>query len=79
MADNDATEAKSRERRIQELKVLEHEINCLKKDACVYKQQPNSNIFFKSTLADIVQDTKRNLDALQARQKLESSKKTGSD
>ncbi|KAL1415997.1 hypothetical protein MTO96_028343 [Rhipicephalus appendiculatus] len=64
---------------IQELKVLEHEINCLKKDACVYKQQPNSNIFFKSTLADIVQDTKRNLDALQARQKLESSKKTGSD
>ncbi|KAL3187986.1 hypothetical protein MRX96_024335 [Rhipicephalus microplus] len=79
MADNDATDAKSRERRILELKVLQHEINCLKRDACVYKQQPNSNIFFKSTLADVEQDTKRNLDLLQARQKTEPSKKTGSD
>ncbi|XP_050043510.1 ASNSD1 upstream open reading frame protein-like [Dermacentor andersoni] len=76
MAENDAAAAKSRERRIQELKVLEHEINCLKRNACVYKQQPNSNIFFKSTRADVEQDTKRNLDALQARQNSEPSKTT---
>lgn len=61
---------------MQELKVLEHEINCLKKNARVYKQQPNSNIFFKSTLADVEQETKRNLQALQAEQKTETSKKT---
>ncbi|XP_077513959.1 uncharacterized protein LOC144124894 [Amblyomma americanum] len=76
MADDNISASKARERRIQELKVLEHEINCLKKDARVYKQQPNSNIFFKSTLADVEQETKRNLQSLQAEQKTEASKKT---
>lgn len=73
MADKDS---KPLERRIQELKVLEHEINCLKKDASVYKQQPNSNIFFKSTLADVEWEMKKNLEQLQEQQKNATVEKT---
>lgn len=55
---------------------MEHEINCLKKDASVYKQQPNSNIFFKSTLADVEWEMKKNLEKLQKQQKNATTEKT---
>ena len=49
---------------IQELNVLEGELGSLKTGAKIYKQQPNSNIFFRTNRDTIAAETKRRLNKL---------------
>ena len=53
-----------KKRQIQELQVLNSELKSVKKEARVYKQQPNSSIFFKEDKHKVFSEAKKNLDDL---------------
>ena len=52
------------EKRMRELQVQQEEFKTLKKDAKVYKQQPNSNILFREQIPDVWSKAKKELDDL---------------
>ncbi|KAL9848402.1 ASDURF protein isoform 3-T3 [Geothlypis trichas] len=63
-------------RRIKEQKVVVDELSNLKKNRKVYKQQPNSNIFFLADRTEMLSQCKNTLDELKkAHQELENSEK----
>ncbi|XP_063255980.1 ASNSD1 upstream open reading frame protein-like isoform X2 [Prinia subflava] len=63
-------------RRIREQKVVVDELSNLKKNRKVYKQQPNSNIFFLADRTEMLSQCKNTLDELKkAHQELENSEK----
>ncbi|KAH3720896.1 ASNSD1 upstream open reading frame protein-like [Dreissena polymorpha] len=51
-------------KQIKEQQVLEQELKSQPKGASVYKQQPNSQIFFKTSHEKMMVECKRNLDSL---------------
>jgi len=57
------------QRRIQELQVLESELKSMKKGGRVYKQQPNSNIFFRQEMVQTLSDAKKEVEELIAEYK----------
>ena len=59
-----AQELADKQKRTQELKVLNSELSTLKKGARVYKQQPNSGLFFLDSKNKVFSDAKRELDSL---------------
>ncbi|XP_035428532.1 ASNSD1 upstream open reading frame protein [Cygnus atratus] len=64
-------------RRIKEQKVVIDELSNLKKNRKVYKQQPNSNIFFLVDRTETLSQCKIVLDELKkAHQEMENSEKT---
>lgn len=64
-------------RRIKEQKVVVDELSNLKKNRKVYRQQPNSNIFFLVDRTEALSQCKNTLDQLKkAHQELENSEKT---
>ncbi len=69
MASNDTSKILNDKKRIQELNVLVNELTSLKKTATVYKQQRNSNVYFKDSPTKILSETKRELDSLTNKQK----------
>ena len=50
--------------RVQELEVLNSELQSLKKNAKVYKCQPNSSLFFLEDKQSVFSDAKKELDSL---------------
>ncbi len=69
MASNDTgSKSINYERRIQELNVLVNELNSLKKNATVYRQQRNSNVYFKDSPTKVLSETKKELDSLKKKQ-----------
>ena len=52
------------EKRIKELEIVNSELKSLRKGAAVYKQQPNSGIFFRENKSDVFSIAKKELDAL---------------
>ncbi|KAL9848401.1 ASDURF protein isoform 2-T2 [Geothlypis trichas] len=61
---------------IKEQKVVVDELSNLKKNRKVYKQQPNSNIFFLADRTEMLSQCKNTLDELKkAHQELENSEK----
>ncbi|XP_072197264.1 ASNSD1 upstream open reading frame protein [Excalfactoria chinensis] len=63
-------------RRIKEQKVVVDELSNLKKNRKVYKQQPNSNIFFLVDRTETLSQCKNTLDQLKKEhQELENSEK----
>ncbi|XP_015723336.2 ASNSD1 upstream open reading frame protein [Coturnix japonica] len=63
-------------RRIKEQKVVVDELSNLKKNRKVYRQQPNSNIFFLVDRTETLSQCKNTLDQLKkAQQELENSEK----
>ena len=52
-------------RQIQELEVLNSELKSAKKGARIYKQQPNSGVFFREDKLKVFSEAKKNLDDLQ--------------
>ncbi|CAN8219152.1 unnamed protein product [Coccothraustes coccothraustes] len=63
-------------RRIKEQKVVVDELSNLKKNRKVYKQQPNSNIFFLADRTEMLSQCKNTLDELKkAHLELENSEK----
>ncbi|XP_042640185.1 ASNSD1 upstream open reading frame protein isoform X1 [Tyto alba] len=66
-------------RRIKEQKVVVDELSNLKKNRKVYRQQPNSNIFFLVDRTETLSQCKNMLDELKkAHQEMENSEKTKS-
>ncbi|XP_065606477.1 ASNSD1 upstream open reading frame protein [Cyrtonyx montezumae] len=64
-------------RKIKEQKVVVDELSNLKKNRKVYRQQPNSNIFFLADRTETLSQCKNKLDELKkAHQELENSEKT---
>ncbi|XP_054237047.1 ASNSD1 upstream open reading frame protein [Indicator indicator] len=64
-------------RRIKEQKVVVDELSNLKKNRKVYKQQPNSNIFFLVDRTETLSQCKNTLDELKkTHQEMENSEKT---
>ncbi|XP_075286044.1 ASDURF protein isoform X2 [Opisthocomus hoazin] len=64
-------------RRIKEQKVVVDELSNLKKNRKVYRQQPNSNIFFLVDRTETLSQCKNTLDKLKkAHQEMENSEKT---
>ncbi|XP_057275769.1 ASNSD1 upstream open reading frame protein [Pezoporus wallicus] len=64
-------------RKIKEQKVVVDELSNLKKNRKVYKQQPNSNIFFLVDRTETLSRCKNTLDELKkAHQEMENSEKT---
>ncbi|KAM6269245.1 ASDURF protein [Porphyrio hochstetteri] len=64
-------------RRIKEQKVVVDELSNLKKNRKVYRQQPNSNIFFLVDRTETLSQCKNTLDELKkAHQEMENSEKT---
>ncbi|XP_065525990.1 ASNSD1 upstream open reading frame protein [Lathamus discolor] len=64
-------------RKIKEQKVVVDELSNLKKNRKVYKQQPNSNIFFLVDRTETLSQCKNTLDELKkAHQEMENSEKT---
>ncbi|XP_075367968.1 ASDURF protein [Mycteria americana] len=64
-------------RRIKEQKVVVDELSNLKKNRKVYRQQPNSNIFFLADRTETLSQCKNTLDELKkAHQEMENSEKT---
>ncbi|CAM5089693.1 unnamed protein product [Natator depressus] len=62
---------------IKEQKVVVDELSNLKKNRKVYKQQPNSNIFFLVDRTEMLSECKNTLDDLKrAHQEIENSEKT---
>uniref|UniRef100_A0A8C9EVJ6 Uncharacterized protein n=1 Tax=Pavo cristatus TaxID=9049 RepID=A0A8C9EVJ6_PAVCR len=62
---------------IKEQKVVVDELSNLKKNRKVYRQQPNSNIFFLVDRTETLSQCKNTLDQLKkAHQELENSEKT---
>uniref|UniRef100_A0A3Q2UDF9 Uncharacterized protein n=1 Tax=Gallus gallus TaxID=9031 RepID=A0A3Q2UDF9_CHICK len=62
---------------IKEQKVVVDELSNLKKNRKVYRQQPNSNIFFLVDRTEALSQCKNTLDQLKkAHQELENSEKT---
>uniref|UniRef100_A0A8D2N9B8 Uncharacterized protein n=1 Tax=Zonotrichia albicollis TaxID=44394 RepID=A0A8D2N9B8_ZONAL len=67
---------KSQQHWIKEQKVVVDELSNLKKNRKVYKQQPNSNIFFLADRTEMLSQSKNTLDELKkAHQELENSEK----
>ncbi|XP_052647922.1 ASNSD1 upstream open reading frame protein [Harpia harpyja] len=63
-------------RRIKEQKVVVDELSNLKKNRKVYRQQPNSNIFFLVDRTETLSQCKNTLDELKkAHQEMENSEK----
>uniref|UniRef100_A0A669QIC3 Uncharacterized protein n=1 Tax=Phasianus colchicus TaxID=9054 RepID=A0A669QIC3_PHACC len=63
--------------KIKEQKVVVDELSNLKKNRKVYRQQPNSNIFFLVDRTETLSQCKNTLDQLKkAHQELENSEKT---
>uniref|UniRef100_A0A803V5U7 Uncharacterized protein n=1 Tax=Ficedula albicollis TaxID=59894 RepID=A0A803V5U7_FICAL len=61
---------------IKEQKVVVDELSNLKKNRKVYKQQPNSNIFFLADRTEMLSQCKNTLDELKkAHQELENAEK----
>uniref|UniRef100_A0A8D0HFD2 Uncharacterized protein n=1 Tax=Sphenodon punctatus TaxID=8508 RepID=A0A8D0HFD2_SPHPU len=64
-------------RKIKEQKVIVDELSNLKKNRKVYRQQPNSNIFFLADRTQTLSECKNILDELnKAHQEIENSEKT---
>ncbi|XP_067994007.1 ASNSD1 upstream open reading frame protein isoform X1 [Melanerpes formicivorus] len=64
-------------RRIKEQKVVVDELSNLKKNRKVYKQQPNSNIFFLVDRTETLSQCKNTLDELKkTHQEMENPEKT---
>ncbi|KAM4668706.1 ASDURF protein [Amazona ochrocephala] len=64
-------------RKIKEQKVVVDELSNLKKNRKVYKQQPNSNIYFLVDRTEMLSQCKNTLDELKkAHQEMENSEKT---
>ncbi|XP_034285238.1 ASNSD1 upstream open reading frame protein [Pantherophis guttatus] len=64
-------------RKIKEQKIVVDEISNLKKNRKVYRQQPNSNIFFLADKTQTLSECKITLDELKkAHQEIENSEKT---
>uniref|UniRef100_A0A8C0ZEG5 Uncharacterized protein n=1 Tax=Cyanistes caeruleus TaxID=156563 RepID=A0A8C0ZEG5_CYACU len=62
--------------KIKEQKIVVDELSNLKKNRKVYKQQPNSNIFFLADRTEMLSQCKNTLDELKkAHQELENSEK----
>uniref|UniRef100_A0A8D0EVI4 Uncharacterized protein n=1 Tax=Strix occidentalis caurina TaxID=311401 RepID=A0A8D0EVI4_STROC len=62
---------------IKEQKVVVDELSNLKKNRKVYRQQPNSNIFFLVDRTETLSQCKNTLDELKkAHQEMENSEKT---
>lgn len=51
-------------RQIKELQILAGELGSLKKGATVYKQQPNSNLYFKGDREKVAAETRYHLNKL---------------
>ncbi|XP_060137313.1 ASNSD1 upstream open reading frame protein isoform X3 [Zootoca vivipara] len=63
-------------RKIKEQKVVVDEVSNLKKNRKVYRQQPNSNIFFLADRTQTLSECKNTLDELKkAHQEMENSEK----
>ncbi|KAF7245005.1 hypothetical protein EYD10_08808 [Varanus komodoensis] len=63
-------------RKIKEQKIVVDEISNLKKNRKVYKQQPNSNVFFLADRTQTLSECKNTLDELKkAHQEMENSEK----
>ncbi|XP_075286043.1 ASDURF protein isoform X1 [Opisthocomus hoazin] len=63
--------------KIKEQKVVVDELSNLKKNRKVYRQQPNSNIFFLVDRTETLSQCKNTLDKLKkAHQEMENSEKT---
>ncbi|XP_066178616.1 ASNSD1 upstream open reading frame protein-like isoform X2 [Sylvia atricapilla] len=77
--DGESAELRQKEelsRRIKEQKIAVDELSNLKKNRRVYKQQPNSNIFFLADRTEMLSQCKNTLDELKkAHQELENSEK----
>lgn len=52
------------EKAVQQQKILESELVSLKKEARVYQQQQNSNVFFQSKKEDILRECQETLKSL---------------
>lgn len=50
--------------KIRELDILQGELKSMKKGGKVYKQQPNSQIFFRENMEQVFSDAKREMDEL---------------
>ena len=50
--------------RIRELEVLQGELKSMRKGGRVYKQQPNSSIFFRENMEKVFSDAKLEMDEL---------------
>uniref|UniRef100_A0A5F8HBI7 ASNSD1 upstream reading frame n=1 Tax=Monodelphis domestica TaxID=13616 RepID=A0A5F8HBI7_MONDO len=62
--------------KIKEQKVVVDELSNLKKNRKVYKQQPNSNIFFLSDRTEMLSESKNTLDELKkVHQEIENTEK----
>ena len=53
-----------KEKRVKELQVLNVELSSLKPGKKVYKQQPNSNMFFRDDIGRVMASAKQELDSL---------------
>lgn len=63
--------------KIKEQKVVLDELSNLKKNRKVYKQQPNSNIFFLADRTQMLSECKNTLDKLKkVHQEMENSEKS---
>ncbi|XP_028925465.1 ASNSD1 upstream open reading frame protein [Ornithorhynchus anatinus] len=63
--------------RIKEQKIVVDELSNLKKTRKVYKQQPNSNIFFLADRVEMLSESKNTLDELKkTHQEMDSLEKT---
>ena len=58
------SQTKEVKQQIKELQILEAELGSLKKGATVYRQQPNSNLYFKGDREKVAADTRRQLSKL---------------
>ena len=58
------SQTKEVKRQMKELQILETELGSLKKGAAVYRQQPNSNLYFKDDREKVAADTRRQLSKL---------------
>lgn len=58
------SQTKEVKQQIKELQILEAELGSLKKGATVYKQQPNSNLYFKDDREKVAADTRYRLNKL---------------
>ncbi|KYO33718.1 hypothetical protein Y1Q_0008844 [Alligator mississippiensis] len=66
-----------RNNQIKEQKIVVDELSNLKKNRKVYRQQPNSNIFFLADRTETLSQCKNKLDELKkAHQEIENSEKS---
>ena len=60
----DSLRKQDAQKRMRELEVLQGELKSMKKGGRVYKQQPNSHIFFKQGMEQVFSEARREMDDL---------------